>query len=256
VSGRRERFFFVHLQKTAGTTLIKRFQRHLDDSEVYPNETDGDIVACVISVEHLLERWRARGDEVRFVSGHFPLCTTELLGGEFTTLTVLREPVERTLSYLRHHRKLTLADREASLEEVYDDSFRFHGLVHNHMVKMFSLTVEEMTAGALTRVDFTEERLERAKERMAGIDALGLQEHFEEFCADLTRRFGWSLDKPRRMNLTEPCEVSDAFRARIAEDNSMDLELYRFAQQLYEQRARSAAAPDSAAADALALKRV
>lgn len=256
MSGHPDRFFFVHLQKTAGTTLIKRFQRHLDESVVYPNESDGDIVACVISVEHLMERWRARGDEIRFVSGHFPLCTAELLGGDFTTLTVLREPVERTLSYLRHHRKVTPTDREASLEEVYEDSFRFHGLVHNHMVKMFSLTLEEMTDGALTRVEFTEERLARAKERLAGIDALGLQEHFEEFCADLTRRFGWSLDQPRRMNFTEPCEVSDAFRARIAEDNAMDVELYRFALQLYERRARSSVAPDGGGLDALALKRV
>jgi hypothetical protein len=252
VSEHPDRFFFVHVQKTAGTSLIKRLQRHFDEPEVYPNESDGDIVACVISVEHLLARWRARGHEIRLVSGHFPLCTTELLGGDFTTLTVVREPIERTLSYLRHHRKVTPADRDASLEAIYDDSFRFHGLVHNHMVKMFSLTLEEMTDGALTRVDFTEERLERAKERLAGINALGLQEHFEEFCADLSRQFGRSLDTPRRMNITEPCEVSDAFRKRIAEDNAMDVELYRFAQRLYEQRTRSSASPGGAP---LALKR-
>jgi hypothetical protein len=249
VSGSAERFFFVHLQKTAGTTLIKRFQRHIEEAAVYPNPSDCDIVASVISVEHLLERWRARGDEVRFVSGHFPLCTTELLGGEFTTLTVLREPVERTLSYLRHHRKVTPADRDASLEAVYDDSFRFHGLVHNHMVKMFSLTVAEMTDGALTRVEFTEDRLESAKERLAGVDAVGLQEQFEDFCADLTRRFGWPLDKPRRINFTDPCDVSDEFRARIAEDNALDVELYRFAQELCERRAAALAdgAPDPVA---------
>jgi hypothetical protein len=252
MSGRPERFFFVHLQKTAGTTLIKRFERHLDESEFYPNDSDGDIVACVISVDHLLERWRERGQEIRFVSGHFPLCTTELLGGDFTTLTVLREPVERTLSYLRHRRKTTPAERDASLEAVYEDSFRFHGLVHNHMVKMFSLTLEEMTDGVLTRVDFTEERLDRAKKRLSGVDVIGLQEHFEEFSADLTHRLGWSLDNPRHMNYTEPCEISDGFRARIAQDNAMDVELYRFAEQLYEERA---GAVKDGSDNALGLKR-
>jgi hypothetical protein len=123
------------------------------------------------------------------------------------------------------------------------------------MVKMFSLTREEMTDGALTRVDFTEERLERAKQRLAGIDALGLQEHFEEFCGDLSHRFGWSLDTPRRMNITEPCEVSDAFRERIAEDNAMDVELYRFAQRLYEQRTSASTATEGNPSGAFALKR-
>jgi hypothetical protein len=254
VSEHPNRFFFVHVQKTAGTSLIKRLQRHFEEPEIYPNESDGDIVACVISVEHLLSRWRARGHEIRLLSGHFPLCTAELLGGDFTTLTVLREPIERTLSYLRHHRKVTPADQDASLEAIYEDSFRFHGLVHNHMVKMFSLTLEEMSDGALTRADFTEERLERAKERLAGVDAMGLQEHFEEFCGHLTRRFGWPLDKPRRLNFTEPCDVSDEFRARIAEDNAMDVELYQFAKRIYEQRARSSAA-SGGSSGAFALKR-
>ena len=35
-------------------------------------------------------------------------------------------------------------------------------LVRNHMVKMLSLTVEEMTDGAMTNVDFDRHRLERA----------------------------------------------------------------------------------------------
>ncbi len=55
----------------------------------------------------LLERWKARRDEIRVVTGHFPLCVTELLDADFATFTVLRDPVERTLSYLRHHRDTT-----------------------------------------------------------------------------------------------------------------------------------------------------
>jgi hypothetical protein len=254
VSELPDRFFFVHVQKTAGTTLIKRLQRDFDEGAIYPNKSDGDIVACVISVEHLLARWRARGHEIRFVSGHFPLCTAELLGGGFKTLTVLREPVERTLSYLRHHRKVTPADRETPLEAIYDDSFRFHGLVHNHMVKMFSLTPEEMTAGVLTRTDFTRERLERAKERLATIDVVGLQENFDQFCRELTRRFGWSVDGLPRVNYTEPCEVSDTFRARIVEDNAMDVELYRFAERICKERGRSMDATSGTGAGDFALR--
>lgn len=230
-----QRFFFVHLQKTAGTTLFRRLRRVFGDAAVYPDRArDGDPVASIISVEHLLDRWHERRDEIRVVTGHFPLCTAELLGGGFTTLTVLREPVERTLSYLRHHRKLTPEDRDKTLEEIYEDPFRFQGLVHNHMVKMLGLRVEDMDAGALTRIDLTPADLRRAEERLETVDVFGLQERFEQFCDDLSARFGWDLGPPEVSNRTRPVEVTDEFRARIADDNALDVELYEYAVRRYE----------------------
>ena len=232
-----ERFFFAHVQKTAGTTLYRRLKRLLGSEAIYPNDTDGDTVTAVLVPDHLLERWRVRGDAIRVVTGHFPLCTKELLDGDFATFTVLREPVARTLSYLRHHRKLTPEDRERSFEAIYDDPLRFHGLIHNHMVKMFSLTRDEMTDGVLTRVDFSADRLEMAKERLAGVDVVGLQEHFDDFYDALSRRFGWHLGKPAHANRTEPSEVSEALTSRIAEDNALDVELYEFGRNLVGERA-------------------
>ena len=232
------RFFFVHVQKTAGTALFKRLKRYFGERAVYPDASDGDLVAVVpqLSVDVLRQRWQERRHEIRVVTGHFPLCTTELLGERFTTLTVLREPVERTLSYLRHHRMLTPADRDKSLEAIYEDDFRYQTLIHNHMVKMFSLTPGEMTDGALTPIEFTPAHLARAKEQVATVDWVGLQEHFEEFCDNLQQRLGWDLGGPLHANRTEPVDVSSSFRGRIAEDNSMDVELYDHARRLYEER--------------------
>jgi len=228
----QNRFFFVHLQKTAGTSLLRRMKRQFGLDAVYPNDSDGDPIARVISVEHLVDRWRVRREEIRLITGHFPLCTTELLDEDFTTITVLREPVERTLSYLRHHRTTNDVDRERTLEQVYEDPFRFHGLIHNHMVKMFSLTTEEMTDGALTRVAFTPERLERAKKRLAAIDVVGLQGEFDAFCTELVERFGWDLGEPAYINRSGSEDVAEDFRARIAHDNALDIELYDFARGL------------------------
>jgi hypothetical protein len=234
----RSRFFFVHVQKTGGTALFKRFKRHFGERAVYPDASDGDVVTVApqLSVDVLMERWLERCDEIAIVTGHFPLCTTELLGGGFTTLTVLREPVARTLSYLRHHRKLTPTDHDKALEAIYDDEFGYQTLVHNHMVKMFSLTPHEMTDGTLTPVKFTPAHLDRAKSQLATVDVLGLQERLDEFCEDLTQRFGWQLGEPLHANRTEPVSVSESFRVRIAEDNWMDVELYDHARRLYEER--------------------
>ena len=157
--------FFVHMQKTAGTALRQGLINHFGKRAVYPTQgMDGtDPTQLVTSTDYLRERLAARGDEIEAITGHFPLCTTELLDGRYTTLTLLREPVERSLSYLRHHRKEEPADRDRSLEEIYEDPFRFQGFVHNHMTKMLSLTPAEMTDGMLTPLELNEIHLERAK---------------------------------------------------------------------------------------------
>jgi hypothetical protein len=223
-------FFFVHLQKTAGTALWRRLHENFAPSSLYPGPDDGVPPQTVLSVDHLLRCWETRRDEIEVVTGHFPLCTVELFSESFTTLTLLRDPVERTLSYLRHYRQETPGENR-SLEQIYDDPVRFE-LVHNHMVKMLSLSVDEMTDGALTHVEFNRGRLERAKERLDTVDVVGLQENFESFCGDLTSRFGWDLGAPVMMNRSAPEEVSDAFRARTAEENALDVELYEYAQRL------------------------
>jgi hypothetical protein len=238
-SDQRHRYFFVHIQKTGGMALRQRLINHFGEAGVYPTwGMDGrNPVELVLSIDRLRERLATRGDQIRVITGHFPLCTTELIGGRFTTLTLLREPVERTISYLRHHRENEPRDRDKSLEEIYDDPFRFHGLAHNHMTKMLSLTPEEMTAGMLTQVAFDRDRLQRAKEALAGIHAVGLQERFEDFCDELSARFGWSLGEPEIVNTSAPVEVAGSFRARIAKDNALDIELYEFAKRLLTREA-------------------
>jgi Sulfotransferase family len=231
-----QKYFFVHIQKAAGTSLLFRLRKQFGRAAIYPPMSDRGNVDAVIAVDHLLERWRTQRDTTRVVTGHFPLCTVELLDDDFITLTVVREPIERTLSYLRHHRQMIPDEAERPFEEIYEDPLRYQGLIHNHMVKMFSLTPEEMTDGVLTPVEFTPEHLARAKENLARVDAVGDQASFEDFVAELIARFGWKLGGVTHANRTAPGEVSDSFRARIAEDNALDVELYAFAQELIRKR--------------------
>jgi hypothetical protein len=225
-----QKYFFLHLHKTAGTTLWVRMHNTFEDHEFYPDPTDGGPPNATLVVENLVERWQARSSEIRVVTGHFPLCTTKLLGAQFRTFTLLREPVARTLSALRHHRA-SLPDPAPDLEEIYDDPMR-QLMIRNHMVKMLSLRVDEMTAGTLTSVDFTDAHLAGAKEALSTIDVVGVQTRFEAFCDALTQRFGWDLGAPMVANSTRPAEVSDRLRQRIIDDNALDIELYEFGQQL------------------------
>lgn len=241
----QHRYFFIHMQKTGGTALRYQLMNHFGEAAVYPTRRiDGtDRVQLVLSIEYLLERLAARGDQIRVITGHFPLCTTELVDGSCTTITLLRDPVERTLSYLRHHRENEPSDRHKTLEQIYDNPFRFNGFVHNHMTKMLSLSTAEMSNGMLTEVKFTRDRLERAKQALAGIDAFGFQERLEDFCRELRVRFGWNFGESEIHNPTAPAEVAGDLRSRIAEDNAADIELYEFAKQLLVNRKLVSAQP-------------
>jgi hypothetical protein len=235
-----QRFFVAHMQKTAGTSLRDRLRATFPDEQIYPNTSDGaDPRVSVISVSHLRERWAARGQHIRLLTGHFPVRTVELLGVPFVTMTILRHPVERTLSFLRHQaeRRQRGATLDTPLVEIYEDPFRFEHMVRNHMVRTLSLSPEEMLEhdGVLTPVAYTPERLERAKEALTGLDLFGLQDGFEDFCGELADRYGLDVGAPVRSNTTEPVDVPDGLADRIAEDNALDMELYEYGCRLYRQ---------------------
>lgn len=232
------RYFFVHLQKTAGTAVFRRLRNHFGVDAVYPMPQYQGSPETSLGVDHLLARFAVHRDEIRVITGHFPLCVTDLLDAPFSTFTLLREPVERALSFLRHQRQEEPRFAGSSLEQIYADPVCRDGLVRDHMVRMLSLTTDEMTDGALSQVVVDEARLERAKENLADrIDVMGLQEQFEPFCDALAARFGWDLGQPQFANRTQPAEVGDGLRQRIAQDSEMDTELYRFAVDLWAHRA-------------------
>jgi hypothetical protein len=235
------RWFFVHIHKTAGTALYQRLRHQFPPEAVYPMPADQLAHLATLHVDLLRRRFDEHRDRLRVITGHFPLCTADLLGVRFATMTVLRDPVERTLSALRDTRERDAAFRGRPLEEIYADPVKFRCLIQNHMVKMLSITPEEMTDGFLTVMDLDVTHLERAKHRLAErIDVWGVQEHFEEFCDELVQRFGWNLGAPRFANRSKPFEADDHLRARIASDNQLDVELYRFALELRRERSSPA----------------
>jgi hypothetical protein len=235
--GEPERFFFVHLQKTGGTALYQRLRESFGPAAVYPMPEDQGDVAAVLDVEHLAARFRAEQDHLRVVTGHFPYCTAEVLGVPFTTFTVLRDPVERTLSLLRRRQVADERFRGLPLEEIYEDA-DLRTIIDDHMVKMLSVTPDEMGATPLTQpVALGDAHLARAQANLERVDVVGLQERFEDFCATLEARFGWDLGPPRFANRTAAQPVPDSLRQRIAADNQLDAALYRHGQRMVQERA-------------------
>jgi len=224
-----QRYFFVHLQKTGGTALLQRLRLHFGVDAVYPTPAVQGVPATSLDVRLLAERFAQDGEHIRMVTGHFPLCAADLLGAPFTTFTLLREPVERTLSLLRHRREVEPGQEGSSLEDLYRQPV-VRRLAHNHMVKLLSLTVDEAADGALSEVPMDQGRLERAIANLSErVDLFGVQERFDEFCAALEARYGFDLGAPRYANRSTPAEAPPALREEIAADNDLDIRLYEWA---------------------------
>jgi Sulfotransferase family len=238
-----ERYFFMHIPKTAGMTLYHRLVR-CHGKALYPLPPDRGRLDAAADIDHLRRCFATHRSQIRVVVGHFPRCIDEVLGVPLTTFTLLRNPVDRTLSLLRQHKQQDQGSRYSSLEDVYANPVLLYGLIRNFMVKCLTATVDEIERGVMTMVQCDEGRLERAKHLLEHrIELFGLQEDFDTFCEELSSRFGWDLgDGALLANQTSAMDVSDDLRERIAHDSALDMQLYRFARDLLERRRSNDAA--------------
>jgi hypothetical protein len=234
------RFFFVHVMRTGGTTLEQQLRRGFPRAEVFPDPDldfpEGDVMHH-LEVSYLLGLAPERLDAIRLFYGHFPYVVTEMLGIDLVTFTVLRDPVERTISLLRVMREQREAWRDLTLEQIYDDANMFPRLIHNHQTKMYSIIGADRPQSYRDEITVDAARLEVAKRNLARVDLIGLTERYHDFVETLRLRFGWPLNEQARMNAAggPPAESGD-LRRRIAADNAIDLEFYAFARELVEAR--------------------
>ena len=231
-----KRFFFLHVMKTGGGTLRRQIFANFSEDEVYPSASfDGNMLEANTSLHRLLNPGRRRSP-IRVFAGHFPYAAIQLLGGNFTTITILRDPVERTLSLLKQFKSQHESLRTAPLEDIYERPLIFIPYIKNHQAKLFALTADDKPDSYHQALDVDEQRLEAAKRNLERIDVVGTHEHYEQLLSELRLRFGWQFPAIADRNVTHKEEVSATFRRRIAEDNAADVEFFRYASQLRDRR--------------------
>ena len=151
-----------------------------------------------------------RRARIRVYAGHLPYVASELLGIDVIRLTLLRDPVDRTVSMLKHVKRLFERYHSASLEAIYDDDPVFRHYLDNYQTKVFALTAEE--------------RAPRSRPRGATAE-----EHRRSGAGTLGRR--------------DPCRSLGALRAREGEPGRGRC---RRAQRALRRLPRRACTPDSA----------
>jgi hypothetical protein len=231
-------YFFIHVMKTGGSTFFGHIRANFGRDAIYPNRAGGDPRKSYIQIPHVLALPPERRAQITIYCGHFPYFVTDLLGHpELVRMTVLRHPVDRTVSMLRQTQ--AEVQPESSLETIYSDYAYRHRLVANHMTKMFSMTADDGATVYFKVLPMDLARLEHAKENLERVQILGFQEHYHEFLDELRRDWGWQIGEVENRRVrTEDSDVPQSLLDRIAEDNVLDLDLYDFALSLRESRVR------------------
>jgi len=232
-----ETVVFVHIPKTAGTTL-----HHIIDQQ-YPPHLCYWIKRHDVGVEEFKSQSAARRAELRMVRGHIPYGLHEYIPGPVAYFTILRQPIERLISYYYFVRR--------EPEHYLHDYANTQGVTLQHYVESrASLQTDNfqtrLISGIWTDVEYgkcEQEMLALAKHNLAEHFAVvGLTKRFDETLLLLKRAFGWKDIYYERQNVTQGRprkeEISAETLAVLREHNRLDLELYAYAEDLFERQVR------------------
>ncbi|GEM_PF-276701 len=233
---RDRKVIFLHLMKTAGTTLDRIIRRQYGESKVvrfFPKKLDENISGFKALSE-------AERSNVKVIMGHFHFGLHQRLPGEYTYITVLRNPVDRIISeyyYILTHPEHKFHERMTSNYRTLTD-FVKSGMYHsldNAQTKYISAR-KDLEYGS-----YVPEALETARENLQNHFAVaGLTEKFDETLILLKRIFGWRTPYYLRENVT----MNRPKKGSLAEEElqvinnyaRMDLELNEFASGRLEEQ--------------------
>jgi Sulfotransferase family len=148
----KDRFFFIHVMKTGGTSFAEHLRANFTAEQRYPDacitsETGFfDRVEAYLHVPKLVADVNALDGQLRIVLGHVPYSVRSLLSKDYVALTLLRDPVDRTLSFLKHCRRYHIEHMGQALEEIYADAWFHASFMSNYQTKIFSMSVQEALA--------------------------------------------------------------------------------------------------------------
>jgi sulfotransferase famil protein len=231
-------YFFVHIMKTAGGTFKRHIARNLDRDVRYPPEvTPSGREDIYLSTDHLQTLSPEERHAYRVVTGHYPYACRHLLDDDVVTFTLLRDPIERTISHVRMLQRLDPRLAELSLAEVYDDPASRSFFFDNYQARVFAYD-DPANPTVMADVEWDDHRMEVAKKNLATIDLFGFRERLDEFLHEVSARYGWEIHVGvKSKNVAAAEEIDPELRSRIEADNTIDIEFHRWALQLHaEQR--------------------
>lgn len=232
---------FTHVPKVAGTSVMRQLVREnfsRDAIKTYAGEKD-------------LLRSRGKFD---ILVGHSTWGVQRMVSGHPQLFTMLRDPVERAISHYFFVKQPFLKEgahgnraqhkvhNEVGLAEVFEANAtkkrRLAGtwLVDNMQTRYLAGYAHYWKGPASSSL------LRAAKRNLEfGYAVFGLQNHFDESVQRIAACFDWTVGEPVMVSKKTRIEktVTEEDRASVSKWNTLDQDLYDFAQELFRKRGMS-----------------
>ena len=160
---------FLHIPKTAGTSLRETMMSSIAEAEVCPERLDR------------LQQWDPRElAKYKFFFGHFSVDSLKCIPGRKKTATILRDPRKRLLSWYYFAKSHSTAHVENAAPELRTAKY-------NNLIDY--LRVEGPHVPTMTQMLGAGD-IGKAKENLSIVDAIGLTERADDSLAVISWQFG------------------------------------------------------------------
>ena len=240
-SQQKETVIFVHIPKTAGTTMWNILREQYDPITIFKCDDFiilRDFQYYVAFVHRLWARPTEQRERINVLGGHIPFGFHKFLCRPSAYFTILRDPIERVVSDYYH---LLRSPEHIFYREVTSKNMSLSDYVRSGINQTLDNGQCRFLSGVLNAGygKCTKEVLEVAKVNLREqFHVVGLAERFDETLILLKRAFGWRAPYYDAVNVTEKRprkhEIPEETLKVVEAYNELDFELYRYGQELFE----------------------
>ena len=223
---------FLHLPKTAGSTLLRIIEQQYNSDAVLELYTSS-------FGEELKSIPRGQLAEKRLITGHFYFGVHTHIPGPATYITLLRDPIDRIISHYYFVQRnpthyLYASTREMNLQEYV--KFCDRAEPNNDQTRLLAGIDYASNSG-----NCSPEMLPVAKQNLREhFTVAGITEEFDRSMLLMKRIFGWKTPFYVKQNVTRQRpskeQISKETLRVIQEFNDLDIELYHHGKALFQQQ--------------------